>query len=730
MKQRVLTPYGISVSAVLLMVVLKAAIEAWTGPGPPLMYFVPVVTFVAWLGGLGPGLLATVMSGLISSVFFLEPVGSPWIESKNDLFLLILFLVDGALTSVLMERLHVARRQSEASTREAERYRDTLQLSEQRLQALMDNATAAIYLKDAEGRYLLANRRCADSSGSAGQSVAGKTDYDLFSRDLADRFRAHDRRVLDSGRAMEWEDDVDLADGIHTYMTIKFPICNAAGVPHAVGGFSTDITERKRAETALRESEERFRSLSACSPLGIFLTDVAGLTTYTNPRCQEIFGFDPEEALGEGWSRFIHPDDRDRVLEHWSACARGGHAFALEYRVPGPRGDVRWIRDRTAPVISARGELVGHVGTVEDITEHKRAEEELRRERDFAEHLIEMAQAIVLVLDRDGRVVRCNPFLERITHRRQDEVWGMDWFATFVPGRDRGRARAAFETALVEAEGGHVVHPVLAADDREREVDWTHRALDGGEHGTPGVLLIGHDITELREAQRRALQAERLAAVGQMVTGLAHESRNALQRGQACLEMLGRRLVDRREALDLVSGAQEALDDLHCLYEEVRCYAAPVLLDRRECCLRDTLREAWANLGPARISREVRLDERGLPDPSCAADHFRLVQVFRNILDNALAACHDPVEITVEWSAVHLDGQAAVRVAVQDNGPGLTAEQRRNLFEPFYTTKTQGTGLGLAIARRIVEAHGGCIEAGPDNGRGATILITLPRGRT
>jgi signal transduction histidine kinase len=104
------------------------------------------------------------------------------------------------------------------------------------------------------------------------------------------------------------------------------------------------------------------------------------------------------------------------------------------------------------------------------------------------------------------------------------------------------------------------------------------------------------------------------------------------------------------------------------------------------------------------------------------------VQVLRNILENALGACTDPVEINVEWAEAELSGRPAVRVTVRDNGLGLTSEQRKNLFEPFYTTKTEGTGLGMAIVKRIVEAHEGLIEVGPDEGRGATILITLPRG--
>jgi len=111
----------------------------------------------------------------------------------------------------------------------------------------------------------------------------------------------------------------------------------------------------------------------------------------------------------------------------------------------------------------------------------------------------------------------------------------------------------------------------------------------------------------------------------------------------------------------------------------------------------------------------------------CEVDRLRLGQVFRNVLENALAACDDPVEIAVRWSAAELNGQPAVRVTLRDNGPGLGPEQRARLFEPFYTTKTHGTGLGLAISKRLVEAHGGWIEVGAEPGPGAKIIVTLPR---
>jgi signal transduction histidine kinase len=197
--------------------------------------------------------------------------------------------------------------------------------------------------------------------------------------------------------------------------------------------------------------------------------------------------------------------------------------------------------------------------------------------------------------------------------------------------------------------------------------------------------------------------------------------------------MLRFRLEDRPESLGLVAGIQDAQDDLQRLYEEVRTYAAPLVLVRHRCSLRGLVLEAWSQLEWTRRGRDARLDDRGSGDDLCFVDAPRMVQVFRNLLDNALAACHDPVVVRVEWSIIDLEGRPAFRITLLDNGPGFSAEQKRNLFEPFYTTKTQGTGLGMAIARRIVDAHGGSIAAGDDGddantSRGAEIVILLPRG--
>jgi signal transduction histidine kinase len=304
-------------------------------------------------------------------------------------------------------------------------------------------------------------------------------------------------------------------------------------------------------------------------------------------------------------------------------------------------------------------------------------------------------------------------------------VLGQDFVGLFLPEEQRDAARERWRLVLGGTPVRQFEAPLLCRDGSRRWVVW-NASLLGDYEGAPAVLLVGQDITTLKQAQERTLQAERLAAIGQMMTGLAHESGNALARSQACLEMLALEVHDRPEALDLVARIQKAQDHLQQLYEEVRGYAAPLKLEREPHSVRSVWQQAWNNLSVQHQGRRAAVQEQcGGVHLRLPVDPFRLEQVFRNILENALAACRDPVEITIRCSDAALEGRPALRVSVRDNGPGLSAEQQRRIFEPFFTTKTKGTGLGMAIAKRIVEAHGGQIEARA--GPGAEILITLPR---
>jgi PAS domain S-box-containing protein len=354
----------------------------------------------------------------------------------------------------------------------------------------------------------------------------------------------------------------------------------------------------------------------------------------------------------------------------------------------------------------------------------------LAKERSEAtfRHLVEAAECMIVILRPDHTIVYFSPFAEQLTGYSAAEARGRDYLELFLPEAERQRVAAEFGRVISGSPTRGFENAVACRDGSLRSMVWNARYIADYEDG-PAILKVGQDITFVKQAQERALQAERLAAIGEMVTGLAHESRNALQRSQACLEMLALVVRDRPEALDLINRIQKAQDHLHTLYEDVRGYAAPIKLDRAPCDLRQVWREAWNHLESARAEKQAALAEStdGL-DLRCVADPFRLEQVFRNVLDNALAAGSPPVKIEVRAQAVPLQGQPAIQIVLRDNGPGIPPEQRTKVFDPFYTTKARGTGLGMPIARRIVEAHGGRISIGDGAAPGAMFLITLPRG--
>ncbi len=238
-----------------------------------------------------------------------------------------------------------------------------------------------------------------------------------------------------------------------------------------------------------------------------------------------------------------------------------------------------------------------------------------------------------------------------------------------------------------------------------------------------------HHLRAIEDAQEKLLVNERLAAIGEMVTGLAHESRNAFQRSHACLAELALDLDEMPQSLILVRKVQKALDDVHFLLEEVRDYSAPIILERRQCDLTGLVGETWQQILDARKNVvppafDIRRSP-GFPDHSFV-DCDRMRQVIRNLLENAWIACPESGEVLVQLS-LQTQPRRIVRIEVVDNGPGVPADQLETIFAPFFTTRTKGTGLGLAVSRRFVEAHEGQIFVGPPRNPGACFVVTLPQ---
>ncbi len=362
------------------------------------------------------------------------------------------------------------------------------------------------------------------------------------------------------------------------------------------------------------------------------------------------------------------------------------------------------------------------------IADRRRLSQEKHRSESAFRNLLEAAECVIVMMREDLSILYMSPFAERLLGYSNDEARGRTALEIIPPVRPPAATAEAVRALRSGGKVNGLQDHILCRDGSSRWMVWNACVLDDYE-GAPAFLAVGQDITSLKLAQERAVQAERLAAIGQMVTGLAHESRNALQRSQACLEMLALETQDRPAARSLIQRLQLAQDHLTHLYEDVCDYASPLRLQRESCHLPTIWRAAWTHLSHHPRHNQATLRESlGGVDPHCQGDAFRLEQVFRNILENSLAASPSPVTVSVECEPDWIGEVPALRLILRDNGPGLGPEDRRRIFEPFFTTKIKGTGLGMAIVQRIIEAHGGRVAVGSAIGQGAEVCIVLPRG--
>ena len=457
----------------------------------------------------------------------------------------------------------------------------------------------------------------------------------------------------------------------------------------------------------------------------IICIDDHGHIESINPATERIFGYAESELLGRNVTMLMpnpYAAEHDQYLANYLKSGVK-KIIGIGREVVGRRKDGTLF-----PVDLAVGEIKepgrrAFTGIIRDISDRKQSAESLRKEQEFAEGIIETAQAIVLVVDEEGRILRFNRFMEELTGVRLAEVKGQAWMELFLPPRVREKNPRPLRRALNDPIKG-AIYPITCRDGTERQIAWWATSMHNANGAVSGILAIGHDMTELIETNQKLVQSERLAALGEAATRLAHESRNTLQRIQVAAGTARLAAEDNpkiQKQLDIIERSSEEIGEL---LVEVRSFAAPIKLDKMPSDLASLWQEAWNALDGLRRGRDAKLRETNSLTSKYNVDRFRIVQMFRNLFENSLAACGDPVEIDISATEIQRGGRLA-EIRVCDNGPGLKHEVRERLFEPFFTTKSKGTGLGMAIVRRTVEAHGGRVFVG-DSPRGAEIVIQLP----
>lgn len=258
---------------------------------------------------------------------------------------------------------------------------EALREGENKLQAIIDNSNAAICVKDTEGRFILVNRWFENMFHIAGKDITGKDDYYIFPKETAHSLRVNDQRVLWLNAPMEFEEAFPDENGMHTFISMKFPLQDQKGTAYAVCSISTDITERKQMEQTLKENESSLLNAQRIAHLGSWNWDIVKNTLYWSDEIYRIFGLAPQEfgANYEAFLNSVHPDDRRFVKKSVDAALYDKKPYRIDHRIVLPNGEERIVHEQAEVVFDETGKPIRMVGAVHDITEIKQAEELLKK---------------------------------------------------------------------------------------------------------------------------------------------------------------------------------------------------------------------------------------------------------------------------------------------------------------------------------------------------------------
>lgn len=631
----------------------------------------------------------------------------------------------------------------------------SLRENKARFEAMAQNSPAIICLKDMDGRYIFANRKFQDLHALTPDQIIGRTVHDLFDKEIADAFQAHDRAVAEGGVAVEREQIVTAVDGNHIFMETKFPIHLPPDGSVAIGLIGTDITDRKHASDELRQAKEAAEASDALlmdaldnMSEGIVIYDADNRLVLCNRRFREFYHYsDDEAAPGTLFEDLIAFDLEKGIIADETGdshidrrvAQRDSEGGSLQIQL----SDGRWlqIRDR-------RTSTGGTVSIQTDITKRKEAEDALRESEATLQTVIDSSPAIINVKDADGRFLLCNPAQAAFYGLTPDELRGK--LVSDVAEADYAELTIARDRQVLDTGAAMLNFEDTSLDKDGNPSTWytTKVPLLNVAGAVRGILTIAHDITqrkdeeialvaakEVAEAevsrQREAVaQAEKMSALGSLLANVSHELNNPLSVVIGQADILAE-LVTDEAILKRVERIKTAADKSAGI---VRTFLATVRQqppERSPFAATDPAHEALKSTeyGLRTSGIEVTQDfADGLPP--LYGDPGQIGQVLANLFINAQQALAERPQPRKLWLAVRPSpaGDEAV-YTVSDNGPGIPDDIRTRIFEPFFTTKSEGsgTGIGLSIAHNIVSAHGGRLSLAPATPReGATFELRLP----
>jgi len=611
--------------------------------------------------------------------------------------------------------------------------------AEDLVRSLFAGSPIGIYIVQ-RGRFRMVNASFQELTGYGADELIGMKSVDIVHPDDRDVVRRAAIAMLKGERSTPYELRYVTKSGATRWFMETVTSISYEGERAALGNFM-GVTEFKEAQQAVEASERRYRLLADNVTDVIWTADMNLKTTYVSPSVERLLGYSVEEAVGHAITEALNEESVATVRTALQEDP-GGSSVQLPMRRQD--GGIVWT-ETTMSLLRGDGAAQGTVvGVTRDISERKRSEDELRESEERYRTLVENTNDVIFNLDPQGQFLYVSPSIQTVAGYAPQEVAGWE-FTRYVHPDDLPGLLASLERTLAGELEPHEFR-VVGKDGAVRFVRTSSRPVwrKGRIVGLTGIMsditqrklmeqklqeysenlerMVEERTKELREAQDKLVRTEKLAAIGEVAGGLAHELRSPLAAMRFSAYFLKAKLGDAadpkvRRHLDLL---EEEVDVCDQTVAQVLDFARPGTLQREEVDINAVVEGALGEIDlPSNVHLRRQL-EYGLA--AVTADTAQMRQVVSNLVTNAIQAMPDGGGLTVITS----QREDFVEVKVADTGVGIPQENLGKVFEPLFTTKAKGIGLGLAVVKAVVDRQGGSIDVQSRVGEGTVFTVRLP----
>jgi two-component system, NtrC family, sensor kinase len=596
---------------------------------------------------------------------------------------------------------------------------EVISRSQHNYRDLIDNLDHAVFTLAMDGEIRVANRRLSELVDVSFPQLIGCRLTDFIETPTRVQFQQWLPQLLKSG---SWRGIIPVKlkkdRESRQFQCWVQAVSEGAGFT-AIIGWSRDVTSE-------RQSEIRFTELFAALREGIFLSSPEGELLDVNPALVRMLGYESKQDLQSMNLRdvYLDPEQRDSLVrEVLDKNAIEDRAIVLR------RKDGRAIHCLISS--AATRDTAGHVlriqGTIVDVSERRQMEVHLRKEQEFVRSLVASFPDVIAVLDLAGVYTFMSPLVQDVLGRPATDFLGKS-LGESVHQDDAANLRSTFQkVALGQGTDSQFEYRTKHANGTWRVLRASASPLYDAAGKISGVVASARDVTESKRTEQQASQKEKLAAMGEMMTGVAHELNNPLTAILGISDLIRERAVDEsmRHQIDTVlKQARRAAT----IVQNLLVFSRPSILKQTKVQIDLIVKQALDAQRPSLQQKKIKVEFHAAPGlPPIEGDPKLLVQGFSNLISNAeqaIGVARDSGSLRI--SAALKDGKIALDFS--DDGPGIAPENIGKIFDPFFTTRrpSGGTGLGLTISQAIVKEHGGKIEVESTPGAGATFRVLLP----